>query len=63
MENSSTDLTPLEVIESPFSLIFQWQGKVKTIALKDGADVLRIADIYKELLDRNDIDYIEVEEA
>jgi len=59
MENSITNSLLDEVSESPFSVIFQWQGKIITITLKDSADVFRIAGVYKKLLRENDIDYTE----
>jgi len=46
-------------MDSPFSLIFTWQGKEMVITLKKGEDVLRLAEIYKRLLNRNDIEYSE----
>jgi len=50
---------PIVLKNYPFSLIFTWQGKERVITLKKGEDVLRLAEIYKRLLNRNDIEYSE----
>jgi len=50
---------PIVLKDYPFSLIFTWEGKERVITLKKGEDVLRLAEIYKRLLNRNDIEYSE----
>ena len=39
----------------PFSITFTWKFNSTTITLKDGADVLKLADIFSELLAKYDI--------
>jgi len=58
--NIKTDTSdPRNLMDYPFSLIFTWEGKERVITLKKGEDVLRLAEIYKRLLNRNDIEYSE----
>jgi len=58
--NIKTDTSdPIVLKDYPFSLIFTWEGKERVITLKKGEDVLRLAEIYKRLLNRNDIEYSE----
>ena len=46
----------LKIIEAqPFSITFTWKFKRTTITLKDGADVLKLADIFSQLLIKYDI--------
>lgn len=52
MENK-VNFTRLEA--QPFSITFTWKFKSTTITLKDGADVLKLADIFSELLVKYDI--------
>jgi len=57
--DSNKKIDTSDPMDSPFSLIFTWQGKEMVITLKKGEDVLRLAEIYKRLLNRNDIEYSE----
>jgi len=57
--DSNEKIDTSDPMDYPFSLIFTWQGKKMVITLKKGEDVLRLAEIYKRLLNRNDIEYSE----
>ncbi len=45
----------------PFNMNFQWKDKTKTIQLKNGEDILKLAEIFKSLLDQHGIEYEEKE--
>ncbi len=47
------------VTDSPFEVEFRWGNEVITITLKNGRDVLRLAEVYKKLLDDLGIEYEE----
>jgi len=58
--NIKTDTSgPIVLKDYPFSVSFAWEGKQRIITLRKGEDVLRLTDIYKKLLNRNDIEYTE----
>jgi hypothetical protein len=42
---------------SPFSMSFSWDKKEVQITLKDGNDILKIAKLLTEMLDKNNIEY------
>lgn len=44
---------------TPFSLGFSWGGKSKVISLENGEDVLKLADVFKALLNAANIPYKE----
>jgi len=49
----------LELKPSPFSITFSSKHEHITISLQDSRDVLKLADAYKELLDKLKIPYLE----
>jgi small-conductance mechanosensitive channel len=42
---------------TPFSMSFSWNKKEVQITLKDGNDILKIAKLLTEALDKHDIEY------
>ena len=47
--------TPIET----FQVTFSFDGESKTVRLKNGADVFKLYEWYKKLLDDNQIEYTE----
>ncbi len=43
---------------SAFGMNFQWQDRIKRIELKNGEDVLKLAEVFASLLDQHNIEYI-----
>lgn len=52
-------MTDSEYAELPWAITFSWKKQCRTITLKNGEDVLRLADIFKEALNRKGIEYTE----
>ena len=50
------DIT-IENSEQPFGLIFSYDGKTISVQLKNGSDVMILADTYKQFLDNLNIEY------
>lgn len=48
-------------LEQPFGMVFSWKGKEVAINLKNGEDVLKLADLFEKLLENNSIPYERVE--
>lgn len=45
------------IAPTPFCISFYWNGESKTITLKNGEDVFKLADVFENLLDQNGIEY------
>ena len=46
------DTTP-----TPFHINFSWDGKIVDVTLKDGNDIFKLANVFMEWLDTNEIEY------
>lgn len=44
--------------QEPFSITFTWMDKYATVKLKNGEDVLKLADIFSNMLIENGIENI-----
>lgn len=48
--------------EQPFGMVFSWKGKQIAINLKNGEDVLKLADLFEKFLQSNSIPCERVED-
>lgn len=51
---------PYNIESLPFGLSFEWKDKRITINLKNGEDALKLAGVYKKILDDAGIEYEEI---
>ena len=42
---------------TPFIISFSWDGKDVTVSLKNGKDIFKLARIFTEILDANNVEY------
>ena len=42
---------------TPFMISFSWDGKDVTVSLKNGKDIFKLARIFTEILDANNVEY------
>ena len=42
---------------TPFMITFAWDGKDVTVSLKNGKDIFKLARIFTEILDANNVEY------
>jgi hypothetical protein len=42
---------------TPFIISFSWDGKDVTVSLKNGNDIFKLARIFTEILDANNVEY------
>ena len=57
MENNKVLISPFDqTINLPFSVTFSYKGQYREVKLKNGEDVLKLANIFEKLLKNNNIE-------
>ena len=55
--NKELKLSPFDqTINLPFSVTFSWHGQYREVRLKNGEDVLKLANVLEKLLKDNNIE-------
>jgi hypothetical protein len=54
---SSPTIEPTPIEPTPFMISFSWDGKDVTVSLKNGKDIFKLARIFTEILDTNNVEY------
>ena len=56
MENNK-QISPLgQALNFPFSITFSYKGQYREVRLKNGEDVLKLANVFEKLLNDNNIE-------
>jgi hypothetical protein len=54
---SGYTIEPTPIEPTPFMITFAWDGKDVTVSLKNGKDIFKLARIFTEILDANNVEY------